>query len=66
MESLTRKIDDNNEQIATINARLDRQREQLLNEFVQLELTISQIQSNLTFLQGIGPLQLPQTSNRTR
>jgi flagellar hook-associated protein 2 len=66
LESLTRKIDDNNERIGTMNDRLERQREQLLNEFVRLELAIAEIQSNLTFLEGIGPVTLPQNSRRSQ
>jgi flagellar hook-associated protein 2 len=66
LESITRKIDDNNQRIETLDARLEKQREQLLNEFVRLELAVSQIQSNLTYLEGIGPLQFPQTNSRTR
>ena len=66
LETLTRKIDDNNERIETMNARLERQREQLLTEFVRLELAVSQIQSNLTFLEGIGPLEAPQSNNRSQ
>lgn len=64
LDALRRKIEENDERIETMNSRLEVQSERLLNQFVQLELAVSQIQSNLTFLEGIGPLTVNQNNNR--
>jgi flagellar hook-associated protein 2 len=52
-ETLADVIEKNNDRIALMDARLERQREQLLNQFFQLESTIAAMQDNLTALAGL-------------
>ncbi|MFV1965560.1 MAG: flagellar filament capping protein FliD, partial [Pirellulaceae bacterium] len=56
LESLQVKINSNEQRIADFNASLDRERESLLNEFYQMELAISRLQSNLGALSQIQSL----------
>ncbi|MDX1947985.1 MAG: flagellar filament capping protein FliD [Pirellulaceae bacterium] len=58
-EALGRQVEDLGNRLTAFNARLDRQRERLLNQFYNLELVISKLQNNLTALdnlQTIAPL----------
>ncbi len=52
--ALTRKYESNLSRIEAMNARLERQRERMTNQFAQLELTISKIQSNQTYINQIA------------
>ena len=61
-ESLARKIDINQERVASLSARLDRQRELLLRQFFAMESVIAGLQNSLTSIQSIAALP-PLTSN---
>jgi flagellar hook-associated protein 2 len=66
-ETLSDTIEGNNTRIASLDARLARQREQLLAQFFQLENTIAAMQDNLTALsslQVIPPLTSSSTNSR--
>ncbi|HEX2477311.1 MAG TPA: flagellar filament capping protein FliD [Lacipirellulaceae bacterium] len=66
-ETLGDTIEGNNARIASMDARLARQREQLLAQFFQLESTIASMQDNLTALsslQVIPPLTRSSTNSR--
>jgi flagellar hook-associated protein 2 len=52
-ETLADTIEKNQERIAFMDARLERQRERMLNQFFQLESTIAAMQDNLTALAGL-------------
>jgi flagellar hook-associated protein 2 len=52
-ETLADIIENNNDRIASMDARLARQREALLAQFFQLESTIAAMQDNLTALAGL-------------
>ncbi|MCA9241526.1 MAG: flagellar filament capping protein FliD, partial [Planctomycetales bacterium] len=56
-------IDDNNQRIESWDARLERQREALLLQFVRLEETIATLQSNTSLLDSIQFIQLQTSSN---
>ncbi|MCH7729035.1 MAG: flagellar filament capping protein FliD [Planctomycetes bacterium] len=51
--SLQSNIDLNNERIAFLNERLDRQRDRLLKEFFGIEEAIARLQTSLTAIQSI-------------
>lgn len=51
--ALGQKIEKNEEKITWMDERLEVQRERLLNQFYQMELAISKIQSNADFLDSI-------------
>lgn len=53
-EALSRQVDDFATRITEMNAKLERGREALYNEFYQMELSINKIKSNLT---SIGQIQ---------
>ena len=55
-QTLQRQIEDQGKRIDTWNARLDRNKERLLNQFFRLEETISRIQNNLSAIQQIQPI----------
>jgi flagellar hook-associated protein 2 len=52
-ETLADTIEKNNDRIAFMDARLERQRQQMMNQFFQLESTIAAMQDNLTALAGL-------------
>jgi flagellar hook-associated protein 2 len=52
-ETLADTIEKNKDRIAFMDARLERQRQQLMNQFFQLESTIASMQDNLTALAGL-------------
>ncbi len=52
-DALTRTIDSNNTRISQLSDRLDRQRENLLTVFYNLETTVSKLQDNLNALQSL-------------
>jgi flagellar hook-associated protein 2 len=54
--TLTRKIEQNQGRIDLWNARLDKQRDQLLKSFQQSETIIAKLQSSLSALNAIAPL----------
>ncbi len=55
-EALSRKVNTNQERIDALNGRLDRQREQLLKQFYNMEATIAKLQDSLSAIQGIQAL----------
>ena len=58
-DALQRRIEDNQQRIETLNARLDRERETLLWKFFRLEEAIAKMQANLSSaqaLQGVPPI----------
>jgi len=60
-ETLQRRIDSNNERIEFMTERLSRERELLLNQFVQMEIAIGKMQNDLTAitsLQTLAPLSI--------
>jgi flagellar hook-associated protein 2 len=52
MESLTGRIDDFDDRIEELEARLDRKMEMMINKFVAMEMALSQIQNQSQWLQG--------------
>ena len=60
LDSLTSSIRQNSQRIDFLNARLEKKREQLINQFVSMEEAIARIQANLsaiTSIQALPPLQ---------
>ena len=53
-QTLQAKIDQNNTRIANFTTRLDKQRTRLLNQFYNLETSISSIRSNLAAINSIS------------
>jgi len=62
-ESLSRQVDDLGKRIEQFNARLERSRELLTNDFYNMELAINKIKANLT---AIGQIQNLFTINNTK
>ena len=60
--ALDRQVQDVGQRINAMNSRLERSREALMNEFIQMELSINKIRANLT---SIGQIQnlFTQTNN---
>ena len=56
IDSLSSTIQTNSDRIDFLNKRLDSQREQLLNKFIQMEQAIAKSKNSLTALQGLVPL----------
>jgi len=63
IESLDRKIADNEERIEAMNASLKRERERMLTDFYNMELAVSRIQENLTALDSIAWITQQNNSN---
>ncbi|QDT67770.1 Flagellar hook-associated protein 2 [Planctomycetes bacterium MalM25] len=63
-EALADTIEINNQRVSDFNDRLDRERETLLLQFIQLEETIALLQSNTSFLSGIVPVTSSGSSNQ--
>ena len=61
--ALQRKVDVNNERIASQNVRLDRERTELLKQFYDLESAIAKIRSNQSALSQIEPISLFNSSS---
>jgi len=57
IETLKSKIDDGNDRVDFLNERLDVQRERLFMQFYQMELAIGKMQSNLSVIDSIKPLE---------
>ena len=53
-QSIQAKIDQNNTRIANFTTRLDKQRTRLLNQFYNLETSISNIRNNLNAINSIS------------
>lgn len=53
-ETLTTQIEQNNDQIANMNLRLDAERERLLRQFQQTELAIARIQNDQTSINQLS------------
>lgn len=64
-EAIQSNITSNEQRIDTLSARLDRERERLLLDFIQLEDTIALLQSNNTFLESIQPVQRVSSGSRS-
>lgn len=62
-DALADTIETNNQRISDINDRLDREREALLLQFIQLEETIALLQSNTSFLSSIVPVTSSSSSS---
>ncbi|MGE3776944.1 MAG: flagellar filament capping protein FliD [Pirellulaceae bacterium] len=56
--ALQRMIDTHQRKITAMNTTLERQREQMLKEFSQLELVIAKMQTNLSSISRLQPLQI--------
>ncbi len=54
--SLQQTITSNEERIGTLDAQLERERERLLLEFIQLETVIASLQQNLSALDALQPI----------
>lgn len=63
-DALADTIETNNQRVTDFNDRLDRERETLLLQFIQLEETIALLQSNTSFLSNIVPVVSSSSSNR--
>jgi flagellar hook-associated protein 2 len=64
IETLQRQIENYDERISAWNARLDRNRERLMNQFFKLEEVVARIQNNLSAInqiQFIAPIQRTNT-----
>ncbi|NLX99772.1 MAG: flagellar filament capping protein FliD [Rhodopirellula sp.] len=55
-DALLSKIEQNSQRIELMDARLEKQREQMLMKFYRMELAIAKIQSNMTAIESIRPL----------
>ncbi|MEQ8847039.1 flagellar filament capping protein FliD [Botrimarina sp.] len=63
--TLQRTIELNDERIETLTARLDRERERLLLDFLRMEETIALLQSNSDALGSIQPLSIGRQSTNS-
>jgi flagellar hook-associated protein 2 len=61
--TLNNQIEQNNERVASMDLRLDRQRNRLLKQFYDMELTIARLQQNLS---ALNQLQVIPPISRTR
>ena len=61
VDSLQRRIDDNNSRILNMNEQLESERERLLNEFYRMEEIIGQLQNSLAVINELQPVP-PLTS----
>lgn len=57
--ALGRRAEEAEQRVEFLTARLDKQRELLLNEFFRMETVIAKIQASLTTLSSIAPLAQP-------
>jgi flagellar hook-associated protein 2 len=62
--ALQRTIDNQERQISAMNTTLERQREQMVKQFAQLEIVVSRMQTNLSWLSRIQPI--PFTTSRSQ
>ena len=58
-ETIQTQTERNNERIETLNNRLDRERERLLQQFFRTEEAIGRIQSNQSSVASIAPITIP-------
>jgi flagellar hook-associated protein 2 len=66
VQSLNNKVELGNAQLATMGARLDRERERLLTTFYNLESAVSKLQSNMTAIGSLSQnLSLAASANST-
>ena len=56
LRALANKVDDNNNKVTFLTARLDKARERLLAQYVRMEIAISQIQANTGALSSLSQL----------
>lgn len=56
LEAISRRVEDNEERLLFLNARLDKARERLLNQFFRAESAIAKIQSNLSAISGLAAI----------
>lgn len=61
--TLARTIESNEARIDRLNESLDRERERLLLEFIQLEETIALLQSNTSAIDSIQPISIASSSS---
>jgi flagellar hook-associated protein 2 len=62
LQALARKVEESEQRVEFLTARLDTQRELLLNQFFRMESVIAKIQASLATLNGIAPLAAPPAS----
>ena len=55
-EALQRTIENHERKITAMNRTLERQREQMLKQFAQLETIVAKMQASLTSLSRLQPL----------
>ncbi|MEM6692368.1 MAG: flagellar filament capping protein FliD, partial [Planctomycetota bacterium] len=60
--TLSTQIDRNNDRVTTLDGRLERQRERLLQQFFETEQAIARIQSNQSAISSIQPISIPNQS----
>lgn len=61
--TLQRQIDDNNKRIESINVKLTREREKLLNQFYKMEETIGKLKNSSSAISQIQPINLYSNSS---
>jgi flagellar hook-associated protein 2 len=62
--SLQRIIDNTQRQVSSMNATIDRQREQMVKEFARLEQVIGRMQSQMNWIAKIQPVPFIRNSGR--
>lgn len=62
--SINDQIERNNNRISTMNERLERQRQRLLNQFYTMESAISKVQNNQQYLSSISFISLQNSGSR--
>lgn len=65
VDTLTKKINSNNDRVEILNRRLEAERELLLNQFYQMERIIGQLQNNLSSLRSLTVLSPLGTKSST-
>ncbi|MBM3964127.1 MAG: hypothetical protein FJ308_03535 [Planctomycetes bacterium] len=61
--TLQRQIDDNNKRIESINVKLTREREKLLNQFYKMEETIGKLKNSSSAISQLQPINLYSNSS---
>ncbi|MDA7977984.1 MAG: flagellar filament capping protein FliD [Pirellulales bacterium] len=56
IESITRRVEDNEQRLVFLDERLEKVRERLLNQFFRAETAIAKIQNNLSAISGLTAL----------
>ncbi|QDV65096.1 flagellar filament capping protein FliD [Crateriforma conspicua] len=59
-QTLTTQIERNDQRVEYYNARLETEREQLLLQFIGMEEAIAKLQGNISAIESIQPIEIPE------